>query len=178
MAELVTVARPYAEATFKAGLEANQLAEYANGVQMAAAIANDSAMSALLHDPKVSSAQKLEMFSAVAGNVMPEGVKTLVKILLDGQRATLLPSIAEQFDALKRKHDGVVNAQITSAFPMSDADTADLVNALAKKYGKKVIATVAVDASLIGGARVQVGDEVVQASVRDTLNQMAVSLVH
>ena len=178
MAELVTVARPYAEATFKAGLEANQLAEYANGVQMAATIASDAAMVALLHDPKVTAAEKLGMFSAVAGDVMSEGVKSLVKLLLDNQRATLLPSIAEQFAALKRKHDGVVNAHITSAFPMSDADTAQLIAALSKKYDRKVNATVSVDASLIGGARVQVGDEVVQVSVRDTLNQMAVAVVH
>ena len=77
---------------------------------------------------------------------------------------------------LQREHDGVVKAVITSAFPLSDTDKASLVEGLAKKYGKRVEAEVKVDASLIGGARVQVGDDVIHASVRDTLDKMATAL--
>jgi len=99
-----------------------------------------------------------------------------VTLLVDGARASLLPEIASQFDALKREHDGVLKARIVSARPLTDAERDDLVATLARKAGRKVEATVEVDASLIGGARVHVGDEVIHASVRDALGQMAAAL--
>ena len=105
-------------------------------------------------------------------------MKNLVNALLESQRASLLPFISEHFERLQREHDGVVKALITSAFALSDADKASLVDGLARKYGKRVEAEVKVDASLIGGARVQVGDDVIHASVRDTLDKMAVALAH
>ena len=96
--------------------------------------------------------------------------------MIENQRATLLPFISEHFARLQREHDGVVKAVITSAFALSDADKASLIEGLAKKYGKRVEAEVKVDASLIGGARIQVGDDVIHASVRDTLDKMAIAL--
>jgi F-type H+-transporting ATPase subunit delta len=103
-------------------------------------------------------------------------LKNLANTLIENQRATLLPFISEHFARLQREHDGVVKALITSAFALSDADKASLVDGLAKKYGKRVEAEVKIDASLIGGARIQVGDDVIHASVRDTLDKMAIAL--
>ena len=90
----------------------------------------------------------------------------------------LLAPISAQFDALKREHDKMLKAHIVSAFPMADVDKNDLVQALAKKYGRSVEAEVSVDASLIGGVRIQIGDEVIHASTRDTLDQMAIALTN
>ncbi len=178
MAELTTVARPYAEAAFRSAVEANDVAGYAaNLLTMGAAAATREAAS-VLGNPKVSAKEKAELLFSVAGGNVPEVLKNLANALIESQRATLLPYISEHFERLQRDHDGVVKAVITSAFALSDADKASLIDGLAKKYGKKVDAEVRIDASLIGGARIQVGDDVIHASVRDTLDKMAILLAH
>ncbi len=176
MAELATVARPYAEAAFKSALEKNALAKTSEALQMLAAIATDPSMRSVLSDPRVSEQQKKDLFAAVAGERMDEVAKNLLSVLLDNQRDELVGAISEQFDALKRDHDRVVKARITSAQPLDEAQRAGIVAALEKRYGKKVEAELDVDPELLGGARVQVGDQVIHASVRDALGQMAAAL--
>jgi len=177
MAEIATVARPYAEAMFKAALEANELGADADALALAAAIAADGSMHSLLSDPRVSAAQKKDLFASVGGSRLTASTKNLIGILVDNHREELIGSIAEQFDELKRDHERVVIARITSAQPLDDAQRADIVAALEKRYGKKVEAELDVDPQLLGGARVQVGDQVIHASVRDALAQMAAALM-
>lgn len=178
MAELTTVARPYAEAAFRSAVEAGDVAGYADKLQLMGAAAANREAASVLGNPKVSAREKAELLFSVAGGNVPDTLKNLATTLIDNQRATLLPFISEHFERLQRDHEGVVKAVITSAFALSDADKASLVDGLAKKYGKKVDAEVRVDASLIGGARIQVGDDVIHASVRDTLDKMAIALAH
>ncbi len=178
MAELTTVARPYAEAIFRAAVDAKSVAGFGVKLKALGAVATNAQMASLLGNPNVSARQKAELMAAVVGDGVPEALANAVLILIGNGKASLLPFIAEHFERLQREHDGVIKVVITSAFPMSDVDKAGMVVVLAKKYGKRVEAEVKVDESLIGGARVQVGDDVVHASVRDTLNQMARALVH
>ena len=176
MAEIATIARPYAEASFRTALEAKDLAGWSDGLALAGAIAADPQMADLLGDPRLTRAQKLEVFFGVGGDRLPGPVRNLVTILVDGARASLLPEVSAQFNALKLAQESVVKARIVSARPLGDAERDDLVASIARKYGRKVEATVEIDASLIGGARVHVGDEVIHASMRDALAQMAVAL--
>ncbi len=178
MAELTTVARPYAEAAFRSAVEANDIAGYAAKLLTMGAAAATREAASVLGNPKVSAREKAELLFSVAGGNVPEALKNLANVLIESQRATLLPYISEHYERLQRDHDGVVKAVITSAFALSDADKASLIDGLARKYGKKVDAEVRVDASLIGGARIQVGDDVIHASVRDTLDKMAIALAH
>ncbi len=176
MAELATVARPYAEASFKAAFERKALGGVADGLALAAAIAIDETMRSVLTNPKVSVAQKRELFFGVGGDKLDEEVKRLVGLLLDNHREVLLPSISVLFEELKHESERVVHAKITSAQPMDEAQRASIVGALEKQYGRKVEAEHAVDPELLGGARVQVGDQVIHASVRDALDHMAAAL--
>jgi len=176
MAELATLARPYAEASFRTALESRDLAGWAGALAVAGAIAADAKMAELLGNPRLARAQKLEVFFGVGGDRLTAPVRNLVTILVEGTRASLLPEIAVQFDALKRAHESVLKARIVSALPLADAERDDLVAALAGKYGRRIEATVEVDPGLIGGARVHVGDEVIHASMRDALAQMAAAL--
>lgn len=176
MAELATIARPYAEASFRSALEAKDLAGWSAGLALAGAIAADPQMADMLGNPRLSRAQKLEVFFGVGGERLAAPVRNLVTILVDGARAVLLPEIAAQFDALKRVRENVLKVRIVSARALADAERDDLVAELARKYGRRIEATVEVDAALIGGARVHVGDEVIHASMRDALAQMAVAL--
>ena len=176
MAELVTVARPYAEAAFRSALEKQQIAATAEQLALVAAIAKDPQMASLLGNPKVSAQQKKDLFAAAASGQLTGDVQSLVAMLVDNRREVLIASVAEQFDALKREHEKVVRAKITSAQPLTDPQRDEIVGALERKYGKKVEAELDVDPSLLGGARVQVGDQVINASVRDALAQMALAL--
>lgn len=176
MAELATVARPYAEAAFRSAVEQNALAAVADSLALVTAIARDGQMHSILLNPKVSAAQKKEIFDSAAAGRMHPLVKNLVAMLVDGHRAALIGSIQEQFEDLKHEHERVLRARITSAQPLTDAQRNDIVGALERRYGKKVEADLDVDPQLLGGARVQVGDQVIHASVRDALAQMAAAL--
>ena len=176
MAEIATVARPYAEAAFKAALERGALAAAAEGIAVAAAIGGDERIRSALSNPRVSAQQKKQLFSEIAGERLDETTRSLLSVLIDNRREELIASIAEQFDELKREHERVVRARITSAQPLTDAQSGELIAALEKRYGKKVEADLDVDPELLGGARVQIGDQVIHASVRDALAQMAAAL--
>ncbi|HYC37772.1 MAG TPA: F0F1 ATP synthase subunit delta [Usitatibacter sp.] len=176
MAELATVARPYAEAAFRSALDQQALAAVSEGLRLVAAIARDEQMHDVLLNPKVSAQQKKDIFEAAAGGRLHADVKRLVSMLVDNHRAVLIGSIEEQFAQLKDEHERVLRARITSAQPLTDAQRADIVAALERRYGKKIEAELDVDPQLLGGARVQVGDQVIHASVRDALAQMAAAL--
>ena len=176
MAELATVARPYAEATFKAALERNALGPVAESLALLAAAARDDQMHALLGNPRVSARPKKDVFAAVGGEHLDPLVKSLTSVLVDAHRDALIGEIAEQFEELKHQHERVLRARITSAQALTEVQRDEIVAALEKRYGKKIEAELDVDPQLLGGARVQVGDQVVHASVRDALAQMAAAL--
>lgn len=176
MAELATVARPYAEATFKAALEKNALAPVAGSLALVAAAARDEQMRSLLGNPKVSAQQKKDVFTAVGGDRLDPLVKNLISVLIDNHRDVLIGLIAERFEELKHEHERVLRARITSAQPLSEEQRADIVAALEKRHGKRIEAELDVDPQLLGGARVQIGDQVIHASIRDALAQMAAAL--
>ena len=176
MAELATVARPYAEAVFRSAIERQSLGATADSLALVAAIARDEQMHSLLGNPKVSAQQKKDVFAAAGGGRIDPLIANLLSVLVDGHRDVLIGSIAEQFETLKHEHEKVVRARITSAQPLTDAQRGEIVASLEKRYGKKVEAELDVDPQLLGGARVQVGDQVIHASVRDALAQMAAAL--
>ena len=176
MAELATVARPYAEALFKAALEKGSLAAVADSLQLVAATMRDEQMRSVLSNPKVSVAEKKALLDSIGADRVDELTMNLVRLLVDNHREVLVGDIEEQFDELKREHEKVLRARITSAQPLTDAQRGDLIAALEKRYGKKVEADLDVDPELLGGARVQIGDQVIHASVRDALAQMAMAL--
>ena len=101
-----------------------------------------------------------------------------MQVLIDNARLGLLREIKAQYDELKREHEGVLEARIVSAMPIDDSQVRPLVAALEKKYGRKVNAQVEVDPQLIGGARILVGDKVIDATVRGRLDAMAAALSH
>jgi F-type H+-transporting ATPase subunit delta len=176
MAEIATIARPYAEAVFRTALEQGALGPVSESLALVAASARDEQMHAVLLNPRVDAAQKKEIFNAAAGDRLHDTVRRLVSMLVDNHRAALIGSIEEQFEQLKHEHERVLQARITSAQALTDQQRAEIVAALEKRYGKKIEAELDVDPSLLGGARVQIGDQVIHASVRDALAQMAAAL--
>lgn len=175
MAELATIARPYAEALFRVAQSGNLSAWSELVAEMAQAAAHPDVV-ALAHNPKVSASQTAEAFLSVLKSPVNDEAKNFVNALTEYDRLTLLPEIAAQFQALKNAQEGAADAQIISAFELSAAQVSDLATTLEKKFGRKLHPTVTVDNSLIGGVRIVVGDQVLDTSVRAKLQQMQVAL--
>ena len=174
MAELATIARPYAEALFKSA--GAQSAAHVESLDALAAIAANAELRQFADNPKVSDAQVVELVAGVAGKPLSAPVRNLLQLVVENRRLVALPEIAAQFHALVNAQGGVSDAHIVSAFPLSDAQLADVVATLEKRFGRKLQATVETDASLIGGIRVAVGDEVLDTSVKARLEQMRLAL--
>ncbi|MBC7919359.1 MAG: F0F1 ATP synthase subunit delta [Rhodoferax sp.] len=174
MAELATIARPYAEALFKAS--AKDLAGTAVWVEELAAIAGNAQLQQFAGNPNVSATQVFELFAGVAKSALPEQAKNFLRTVIDNGRLGALPEIAAQFRALKNSQSGSSDAVIYSAFAMDAAAVADVATTLEKRFGRKLNATVEIDETLIGGIRVVVGDEVLDTSVKARLEQMKVAL--
>jgi len=174
MAELATIARPYAEALFKAS--AKDLAGTAVWVEELAAIAGNPQLQQFAGNPNVSAAQVFDLFSAVAKSTLTEHARNFLRTVIDNGRLSALPEIAAQFRALKNSQSGSSDAVIYSAFPMEAAALADVAATLEKRFGRKLNAAVEIDETLIGGIRVVVGDEVLDTSVKARLEQMKVAL--
>ena len=173
MAEIATIARPYAEALFKAGGSAAE-AEQVNAL---AAVAADAVLRQFADNPKVTAQQVFDIVGAVVKTPLAPRVASLLRTVLDNGRLAALPEIASQFQAPVNAKSGVSDAVIESAFPIDAAALPDVVTTLEKRFGRKLRATVAVKPDLIGGIRVVVGDEVLDTSVRARLEQMKTALV-
>ncbi|RJG07608.1 F0F1 ATP synthase subunit delta [Noviherbaspirillum cavernae] len=175
MAELATIARPYAEALFRVA-KSGDLAAWSGLVSEMAQVAGLAEVKEFASNPKLSDQLVAETFLSLLKSNVGAEAKNFVAMLVENNRLTLLPEIAEQFHALKNAQEGAADAEITSAFEMSDAQVKDLVATLERKFGRKINPSVTVDPSLIGGVRVLVGDEVLDASVRGRLQQMQIAL--
>lgn len=175
MAELATIARPYAEALFRVAKSGN-LAAWSDLVSEMAAVAALPDVKSFAANPKISDQQVIDTFlSLLKSNVTPEA-KNFVAAVVENGRLSLLPEIGKQFHELKNSSEGAADVEITSAYEMTDAQVKDLLATLEKKFGRKLNPTVKVDNSLIGGVRVAVGDEVLDTSVRAKLQKMYVAL--
>lgn len=175
MAELATIARPYAVALFRVAKYGNLLAwsELVSEMAQVAALAD---VQSLAHNPNVSAKQIADVFLSVLKSPVTQEATNFIGALTDNGRLTLLPEIAAQFHDLKNADEGTADVEITSAFELTDAQVQELTATLEKKFGRKLYPTVTVDSSLIGGVRVMVGDEVLDTSVRAKLQQMQVAL--
>jgi F-type H+-transporting ATPase subunit delta len=173
MAEPITVARPYAEAAFALAREQNALPVWAEMLRVANNVANDERVRAALDNPRLSAPAKESLFLSLCGGDLNADGKSFVRVLIEADRLGLLPQIRNLFDALKDEAEGIARAQITSAFPIDDRALGGLTAALERRFGKKIEATVSVDPQLIGGARISVGDTVIDGSVQGELQALA-----
>lgn len=176
MAEIATIARPYAEAVFRLAKETGTLKVWSDQLALVNAVAADPDMRRLAADPNVSTEQLNSLFLAVCGDKLSSEVANFVKLLIENGRIGVLPEIVAQFETLKASEGGVLEAVITSAYPLNDTQLAELTARLEARYQRKINASVTVDPELIGGIVVSVGDEVYDASVRGKLQGMAYAL--
>ena len=175
MAELATIARPYAEALFKA--TASDLGAAAVWVDALQEVAKNAQLQQFADNPNVSATQVFELMTGVVKVALPDMAKNFLRTVIDNGRLNALPEIAEQFRALKNAKSGSSDAMVYSAFAIDGAALTALVVTLEKRFGRKLNVSVELQPDLIGGIRVVVGDEVLDSSVKARLEQMKVALI-
>ena len=174
MAELATIARPYAEALFKAS--SSDLNAAAVWVDALNEIAKNPQLQQFSGDPNVTAAQVFDVIAGVARVALPEMAKNFLRTVIENGRLNALPEIAAQFRTLKNAQSGSSDAVVYSAFAIDSVALAEVSATLEKRFGRKLNVSVQLQPELIGGIRVVVGDEVLDSSVKARLEQMKMAL--
>ena len=175
MAELATLARPYAEALFQVAVKGD-LKQAAEQIDALSAVAANAQLLRFAGDPKATTAQIFDVITSVVNVPLSAEAKNLLRTVIDAGRLEALPEIAAQFHALANASSGISDATVFSAFPIAPAQLVNVVASLEKRFGRKLNATVQVQPELIGGIRVVVGDEVLDTSIQARLDQMKAAL--
>ena len=176
MAEPSTVARPYAEAAFRLADAGGALGKWSEMLDALALVAQDERVQRAVADPHLSDAQAAGIFISILSGKLTGEAENFVRVLAENRRIELLPEIRTQFEALKNEREGVVEAEVQSAFELTEAQIADLVQRLEKRTGRKVRTKVQVNKDLIAGVKVVLGDKVIDASARAQLSALETAL--
>ena len=179
MAELATIARPYADALFKActASAGTDLGSTAVWLDEMAAIAAHPQIRLLADSPKVTDEQVFDVIAGVVRAALPDAAKNFLRTVIDNGRLSALPEVAAQFRALVNRRNGSSDAIVHSAFPMDAAALSEVSAALEKRFGRKLNLSVQHDESLIGNIRVVINDEMLDTSVKARLEQMKAALI-
>ena len=178
MAELATIARPYADALFKA--QGSDLTATAIWLDKLASVAQNAQLLQFADSPKVNVDQVFDVMAGVVSNAsdpLPDAARNFLRLVIENGRLPALPEIASQFRSLKNAAGGTTDAIVFSAFPMDEQALAEVSAALETRFGRKLGIKVELDPSLIGGIRAVVGDEVLDTSVKARLEQMKMALI-
>ena len=176
MAELSTIARPYAKALFEVYADAGKLADGERVVEALAAAGSHEQVADLIGHPKVADADLEGLIAAACGDALDAEGANLLKLLIANDRLVIAPALAEQYAVLKAEAESRIDVQVTAAKPVSDDAKAALADALSKRLGRTVDITVDTDESLIGGAIIRAGDMVIDGSVKGRVARIAQTL--
>jgi F-type H+-transporting ATPase subunit delta len=177
MAEIVTIARPYAEAVFRLAESDGRFDAWTTLlVRLNAAVENKD-VQACAGNPNVRPSQLTDLLVSVMGDGVSAEAKNFIHLIVANRRTSAVPEILALYDGLRRAREGVVEAEIASAFPLTETQLAALVSDLERRFKRKVQPRVNVEKELIGGVRIAVGDEVIDGSVRGKLAAMATALL-
>ena len=176
MAELTTVARPYAKAAFEHAQANGQLAAWSSMLALAAAVVDDAAFKQYIARPTLSGEQQADAVLKVCGDQFDAAGRNFICNRAANKRLGALSAISSLYEAQRAAAEGAVDVSVTTAFALDDAQTASLAETLTRKLSRQVNVTSSVDASLIGGAVIRAGDTVIDASVRGKLGKLRTTL--
>jgi F-type H+-transporting ATPase subunit delta len=178
MAEKSTVARPYALAAFELAQEKNELAKWSEMLQFAALVASDDTMQQYIGNPHISRDTLSKLFMSVCEEQLNTTGTNFIKVLIENRRLDVLPEIAMLYEQHRAEAERTIEAEVISAFPLSDAQQSLLADKLKQRLGRSVNLIAKVDPNLLGGAIVRAGDLVIDGSVNGQVDKLAQSLMH
>lgn len=173
MAELTTLARPYAKAAFMYARDHGDLASWATQLKTLAVVSGYGKAKEIISSPALSSEQQTSALIGVCGDELDAKVKNFVELLAENKRLPLLPEVFTLFDALKTAQEQAVDVELTTAFELDDASQQQLADALSSKLARKVKVSTAVDSKLLAGVIIKAGDLVIDGSMRGRLEKLA-----
>jgi len=174
MAELATIARPYAEALFQ--VAGPQAKSWVAALEALAVVAADPQVRVFADNPRFTAEQVQAVVESASGAQLAAPLQNFLRTVIENGRLAALPAVAQQFHTLANASSGISQADIYSAYPIADAQLSEVLAALEKRFGCKLEANVQIEPELIGGIRVVVGDEVLDTSVKARLERMKVAL--
>jgi len=177
MAELATIARPYANAVFDMAKRDGSLDAWSSTLALLDEITQDERVELMLDDPGMPAAAKAQKLADLCGDEIQVSGRLFLQSLADNDRLSLVSEVREQFEALRAEEQRSLEVEVISAFPLTDAQSEELKNALNRRFNKDITIVASVDETLLGGARIRAGDVVIDGSVRGKLNKLAETLV-
>lgn len=178
MAEKTTIARPYAQAIFDIAKEQGALKEWSAMLDLAANVAADPTMQALIDSPRHTDAQVVELFLNVCGDKLSDVGKSMIRVLGENKRLDLLPEIAALYEIERAEAEKTIEAEVESATTLTDAQLAAISAALKARLGREVSFKCSINESLLGGAIIRAGDLVIDGSVVGKLTKLQSTLLH
>jgi F-type H+-transporting ATPase subunit delta len=176
MAEISTIARPYATAVFNFANESKSLSNWSDALVLLSAVVKDEHIKSIIEDSKVLDSEREDLILNVCKGKLDENGSNFVKLLVENKRLLILPEISLFFEELKAEAEGTIEAEIIMAEKPTQKTVDDLLKSLEKKFNKKIEGKVVIDKNIIGGTKIVVGDSVIDASVRAQLDNLAFTL--
>ena len=177
MAEVSTIARPYALAAFKQAEQEEALAEWSEMISLLARVVSDRQMKSILASPKVKREQLADLIIEICGDSLSRTGGNFVRVLAEKSRLSYLPEVEKIFEEERAESEGRSRVDIRSAFELDDAQKSQITSIMSARLGTDVTLSVQVDDSLIGGVVIRAGDLVIDASLRGRMNRLANSLL-
>jgi F-type H+-transporting ATPase subunit delta len=178
MAEILTIARPYAQAAFQFADAHQALKEWSGMLEFLAVVAADPEMTALIENPRLTEMQIAKLFISIGADRLDDNCHNFIRLLAENRRLKLLPEIAALFEIQRRDSERTIRVELITAFPSTAAQQATVTAALKQRLGREIELVCTTDASLIGGAIIRAGDLVIDGSVRGKLERLGNSLSH
>ena len=175
MAESLTIARPYADAAFSIARDSNALPEWSDALSRLSQVMASDEAHGLVSNPRLGPNQIAAVIADAAGQLTVEQ-RNFVQVLAENERLDVLREVQDQFRMLRNRHEEILEVTVQTAYPLTEAQIADIVATLEAKYGRKVRATTELEDELIGGVCIRIGDEMIDASVRGKLAKLAATL--
>jgi len=176
MSNATTLARPYAKAAFELAVADDATGRWNEMLDLASAAVTEKSLAGLLESPHASSNQIVQILSDTAGQAFNARFKDFLSVLAENKRLSLLPEIAILYQELREEADGLLRVRVVSAFALDEDQSTRMKNALAKRFDRKILLETEVDKSVIGGAVVYAGDQVIDGSLKDRLAKLSNSL--
>jgi len=178
MAEKSTIARPYAQAAFDIAHEKGELKKWSEMLQLITAVTTDALMQDMISNPSVEREKVIDIIFSVCADKLNDSGKNFIKVLADNGRLNVISEIAERYELHRAEAEKTVEAEVTSAFPLSDSQVQQITEALKKRLGREVNLSTRIDNSIVGGAVIRAGDMVIDGSVSGQLEKLATTLMH
>ena len=177
MADFTTAARPYAKAVFEIARDSGKFDDWSNRLAVLGAIVGHPEMQERLDAPNLTQDDAAKMIETVASDVVNDNdSRNFIKLLAENNRMKLLCDISGIFEQLRSEAEGEIEANVVSAFELTDTQRDTMAQALSKRLDRKVRIVSTVDNSLIGGAIIRAGDLVIDGSVKGRLEKMTTAV--